>query len=87
MLTCQLLCCTRSAFSVLLQKLEKLWALTDKHSAHFDKLASRMRDIDAMCKSQAFATVAGIDPVKRDKRTIKWAERYRRMFGADSPAS
>ena len=66
-----------------LQKLDELWALTDKHSAHFDRLASKMRDMDAMCKSKAFAEVAGTR--HNDKRVIKWPERYRRMFGAGLP--
>ena len=79
--SCELLSCPSSAVSALLQKLERLWALTDKHSAQFDTLASKMRDMDAMCKSDAFAQVAGT-PAKKDKRVIKWPERYRRMFAA-----
>ena len=85
MLTCESLSCPSSACSALLQKLERLWALTDKHSAQFDRLASTMRDMDAMCKSDAFAQVAGT--TKKTKRVIKWPERYRRMFAAGSPAS
>lgn len=76
--------CPSPAFSALLQKLERLWALTDKHSAQFDRLASTVRDMDAMCQSDAFAQVAGT-PKKKLPRAIKWPERYRRMFGAGPP--